>query len=59
MNFLTVFLNDNGSTGSSGIGSKDDSISVLAAYDGGSCFFMGHGLNDIFFLKHVVSECCN
>ena len=56
MNFLTVLLDDNGAASGSGIGGEDDSISVLAAYNGGSCFFMGHGLDDIFFLEHVVSE---
>ena len=53
--FLAVLFNDDGSSGGPGIGSKDDSVSKFASDNGGSCFFMGHGLDDIFVLKHLVS----
>ena len=53
--FLAVLFNNDGSSGGSGIGGKDDSVSKFASDDGGSCFFMGHGLDDIFILKHLVS----
>ena len=54
--FLTVFLYNNGASGSSGIGSKDNSTIILDSDNSGSCFFMGDGLDDFFFDEELVSE---
>jgi len=54
--FLAVLFDDDGAAGGPGICGEDDSVSELASDDGGSCFFMGHGLDDIFILEHLVSE---
>lgn len=56
MDFLAVLFDHNGSSCGSGVSSKNNSISVLAADDGGACFFMGDGLDDVFILEHLVSE---
>jgi len=55
MNFLTVFLYDDGSSSGSGISSEDDTSIVLDTADGSTGFFIWHGFDDIFLLKELVS----
>ena len=43
VDFLAVLFDHNGTSCGSGVSSKNDSISILAADDGGACFFMGDG----------------
>ena len=56
MNFLTIFLDDSRSSGGSSISGEDDSISEFAADNGGTCFFVGHRLNEVLILNHLVSD---
>lgn len=50
MNLFAVLFDYYGSSSGSGIGCDDYSISKLDANDGGACFFVGDGFNDVLVL---------
>lgn len=56
VNLLAVLFDDDGSSGGSGISGDDDSISILDSDDGGACFFVGDGLDNVLVLKQLVPE---
>lgn len=55
MNFLAVLLYDDRSASGSGIGSQDNASIVLDTANGSTGLFIGHGFDDIFLLKELVS----